>query len=280
MERQGAVLTVRIDFRTDAGALSARFTSETQRVLEYPLDQVAFSSPNIHWQQGDSAPLVFDGVVSEQRIAGSFRDGKESGTFSLRPIGVEPPPYRRDEITFRNGDVVLSGTLLRPSTSGLHPGIVFLHGSGPESRWGTSCFLADRFARAGIAALVFDKRGVGQSTGNWTTINDEELAEDYVNAVRFLQQEPGVNAAHVGIYGHSQGGTISPLIASRPGAANLRRARSQYSASPKPCRNRERTAHCGESRLHTPNHSRSRPQSDNPVGKIPTLLLVVLGAWL
>jgi pimeloyl-ACP methyl ester carboxylesterase len=60
---------------------------------------------------------------------------------------------------------------------------------------------------------------VGQSTGDWTTINDEELGEDYVNAVHFLQQQSGVSPNHVGIYGHSQGATISPLIASRPGAA-------------------------------------------------------------
>ena len=218
IERQGAALTVRIDFRTEAGAVTARITSESQRVLEYPLDKMAYASPKIHWEWGDSAPLVFDGVVSAQGISGIFRDGSETGTFSLKPVSVlAPPPYRRQDITFRNGDVVLSGTLLRPRTPGPHPGIVFMHGSGPESRWGTSFFLADRFARAGIAALVFDKRGVGQSTGDWTTIDDQELAEDYVNAVRFLQHQSGVSPTRVGLYGHSQGGTISPLIASRPG---------------------------------------------------------------
>lgn len=219
LTRQGATLPIRIDFNTDAGAVQGRITSETQRVLEYPLDKFTYVSPNIHWEWGDSAPLVFDGVVSAEVITGSIRDGTESGTFILRPIpGLASTPYRREDVTFRNGDVVLAGTLLRPRTSGAHPGIVFLHGSGPESRWGTSFFFADRFARAGIAALVFDKRGVGQSTGDWRTINNAELAEDYVSAVRFLQQQSGVNPTRVGIYGHSQGGTISPLIASRPGA--------------------------------------------------------------
>lgn len=218
MERQGAALVVRMDFRTDDGVVTARFTSEMQRVLEYQVDKLVYLSPNISWQLGDSAPLVFDGVVSGQGIAGTFRDGKEAGTFSLKPVKAASAPYRREDITFRNGDVVLSGTLLRPRAAGMHPGIVFLHGSGPESRWGTSFFFADRFARAGIAALVFDKRGVGQSTGDWRTINNQELAEDYVSAVHFLQQQSGVDPKRVGIYGHSQGGTISPLIASRPGA--------------------------------------------------------------
>jgi hypothetical protein len=70
----------------------------------------------------------------------------------------------------------------------------------------------------GVAALVFDKRGVGQSTGDWMTANYDDLAADYVAAVRFLQRQPGVSPTSVGIYGHSQGATLSPLIASRPGA--------------------------------------------------------------
>jgi hypothetical protein len=44
----------------------------------------------------------------------------------------------------------------------------------------------------------------------------QDLAEDYVAAVRFLQMQSGVNPRQVGIYGHSQRGTLSPLIASRP----------------------------------------------------------------
>jgi pimeloyl-ACP methyl ester carboxylesterase len=68
------------------------------------------------------------------------------------------------------------------------------------------------------AALVFDKSGSGQSTGDWKTITYEGLAEDYLAAVRFVQVQSGVNPKQVGIFGHSQGGTISPLIAARPGA--------------------------------------------------------------
>ena len=184
--------------------------------MEYPVDQIVYTSPNVHWELDGS--LIFDGVVSKQAITGTFKEGQGRGTFSLKPVKLERPPYGRDEITFRSGDVTLSGTLLRPRSTGRHAGVVFLHGSGPETRWGTSLFLADRFARQGIAALVFDKRGVGQSTGDWTRSSLQDLAEDYAAAVRFLQRQSGVNPKQVGIYGHSQGGTLSPLIASRPGA--------------------------------------------------------------
>src|SRR5215472_8062238 len=216
MERDGAVMTVRFDFETASRGVTGRFTSESQRAMDYPLDRVDYSGSAIHWVLGGS--LIFDGTVSPQAIAGAFREGPGHGTFSLKPVSLNPPPYKREDVAFRVGDVVLSGTLLRPNSAGVHPGIVFLHGSGPETRWGTPFFFADRFARSGIAALVFDKRGAGQSTGDWKTITYKGLADDYLAAVRFLQAQSGVNPQQVGILGHSQGGTISPLIAAQPGA--------------------------------------------------------------
>jgi pimeloyl-ACP methyl ester carboxylesterase len=216
MVRDGAVMTVRFDFQTGAGGVSGKFTSESQQAMEYPLDKVDFSGSTAHWVLGGS--LIFDGTVSQNAITGTFKEGSGGGTFSLRRVSLNSPPYKREDITFRVGDVVLCGTLLRPKSAGLHPGIVFLHGSGTETRWGTPFFFADRFARNGVAALVFDKRGSGQSTGDWRTVSYEQLAGDYLAAVHFLQAQPGVNPKQVGIFGHSQGGTISPIIAARPGA--------------------------------------------------------------
>src|SRR5215472_6712567 len=215
MERDGAVLIVRFDFQTGAGEVMGRFTSESQQAMEYPLDRVEYSGSTIHWVLGGS--LIFDGTVSPQAIAGTFQEGPGRGRFSLKPVTLNPPPYKREDVTFRVGDVVLCGTLLRPNSAGVHPGIVFLHGSGPETRWGTSFFFADRFARGGVAALVFDKRGSGQSTGDWKTVAFQELAGDYLAAIRFLKAQSGVNPKKVGIMGHSQGATISPLLASQPG---------------------------------------------------------------
>lgn len=215
MEREGASMTVRFDFQTRPGGPRGSFTSESQRAIEYPLDKVEYSGSAIHWVLGDS--LIFDGKVSAQAITGTFQDGPGRGTFSLKRTAIAPPPYLRQDVTFRRGNVILAGTLLLPRSAGLHPGIVFVHGSGPETRWGTSLFFADRFARAGVAALVFDKRGTGGSTGDWTAIDYRELAGDYVAAVRFLQSQHGVNPKQVGTYGHSQGGTLSPLIADQAG---------------------------------------------------------------
>ena len=56
---------------------------------------------------------------------------------------------------------------------------------------------------------------MGQSTGDWRNAGFDALAEDASAGVGFLQSHPQVDAARVGIYGHSQGGTIVPLVANR-----------------------------------------------------------------
>jgi dipeptidyl aminopeptidase/acylaminoacyl peptidase len=109
---------------------------------------------------------------------------------------------------------MLAGSLLLPATGDSLPAVVFLHGSGPEGRW-ASRYLATQFATHGIAALVFDKRGVGSSTGDWHRATLDDLAGDGVAAVARLLDEPRIDRRRIGIHGHSQGGTLAPLVAVR-----------------------------------------------------------------
>src|SRR4051794_33792490 len=65
---------------------------------------------------------------------------------------------------FFNRDVRLAGTLVLPAAPGPHAAVVLLHGSGPQKR---DLFMARWFAEQGIAALAYDKRGVGESAGDF-----------------------------------------------------------------------------------------------------------------
>jgi uncharacterized protein len=69
-------------------------------------------------------------------------------------------------------------------------------------------------AANGIAALVYDKRGVAKSTGNWRTATFADLAGDVRAAVAALRQQRDVNPGLVGLWGLSQAGWIVPLVAS------------------------------------------------------------------
>ncbi len=119
--------------------------------------------------------------------------------------------YREEKVTFRNGDVTLAGTLLVPSTGGPHPAVVFLHGSGPQDRNGYASLIrltADHFARNGIATLIYDKRGVGASTGNWAQASFDDLAADALAGLKLLQSRGDIRPRLIGLWGSSQAGWV------------------------------------------------------------------------
>jgi pimeloyl-ACP methyl ester carboxylesterase len=120
---------------------------------------------------------------------------------------------------------LLAGTLTLPPGAGPHPAIVWVHGGGQQAR---DYFpdLQALFVSSGVAVLAYDKRGVGQSGGVFPGDRADdraikELAGDAEAAVRFLAAQPGIDRARVGFAGHSQGGWIAPLAASREPTARF-----------------------------------------------------------
>jgi pimeloyl-ACP methyl ester carboxylesterase len=75
--------------------------------------------------------------------------------------------------------------------------------------------LADYLTRQGIAVLGVDDRGVGGSTGSVPDSTTADFAEDVLAGVAFLKGRKEINAAQIGLIGHSEGGAIAPLVASR-----------------------------------------------------------------
>ncbi|TDI11842.1 MAG: alpha/beta hydrolase [Acidobacteria bacterium] len=117
---------------------------------------------------------------------------------------------REEAVEFKNGEVQLAGTLVLPPTEGPHPAVVFVHGSGPATR-SQALALARLFAAEGIAGLAYDKRGSGDSTGNWVTSSLEDLAEDAIAGLELLKKQPQIDAERVGLWGHSQGCWVGTL---------------------------------------------------------------------
>ncbi len=136
-------------------------------------------------------------------------DGKRAARVQLRQL----------EVRFRSGATILSGTLTLPPGGGKHPAAVFVAGSGPTQR----AYLPElqaHLVRHGIAVLVYDKRGIGQSGGSYTgesptASSIDTLARDAEAATRFLAAQPEVDRSRVGLEGHSQAGWIAPLAAAR-----------------------------------------------------------------
>ncbi|WP_212005640.1 S9 family peptidase [Chitinophaga sp. HK235] len=140
---------------------------------------------------------------------------------------IPPLPYREEEVVFTNkaAGVSLAGTLSLPPAGSRFPAVVLISGSGPNDRNETIfthkvfLVLADYLTRAGIAVLRVDDRGVGQSTGDYESATNEDLAADAVAGVQYLQTRSEINPQAVGLIGHSLGGEIAPIAALSPEVA-------------------------------------------------------------
>lgn len=216
--RDADTLAVAMRFEERDGVWSGAFDAERLRVEGIPLTSVEVDGAAVRMRMvGDATTIVFTGSVADDTLSGTFDESGAPGWFELTKAAAAPPALKEEEVRFSNGGVELAGTLVLPNGEGPHRAVVFLHGSGAEGRW-ASRYLARRLARDGTAALIWDKRGVGESTGWWPEADFDDLAADAAAAVAFLRTRPEIDPARVGIHGHSQGGTIAPLVAVRSGA--------------------------------------------------------------
>lgn len=119
-----------------------------------------------------------------------------------------------EDVRFSNGDVQLAGTLFRPKATGKYPAIILVHGSGAQTRKSILPF-ARFLIRHGMAVFGFDKRGVGESTGDWNTASFEDLAGDVVAAFEYLKTRGDIDRTQIGLLGVSQAGWVMPLAAIR-----------------------------------------------------------------
>ena len=125
---------------------------------------------------------------------------------------TEKRGIREETVHFVSDGIALAGTLVLPEGSQIHPAVILFHGSGPQSR---DLFTARWFAAQGIAALAYDKRGVGESGGDFRKVPFMELCDDGLGAIQYLKSRKEIDAKRIGVWGLSQGGWLGPLAASR-----------------------------------------------------------------
>lgn len=162
-------------------------------------------------QSGQSFPLV----LTKKKIE------KEKVIRSQEPI--KPYPYYSEEVKFENtkDKIVLAGTLTLPKKNGKFPVVILISGSGPQNRdeelldHKPFLVLADYLTKNGIAVLRFDDRGTAKSTGDFKNATTFDFATDVEYAIKYLQTRKGINKNNIGLIGHSEGGIIAPIIASK-----------------------------------------------------------------
>ena len=117
------------------------------------------------------------------------------------------------EVQFSNGQAHLAGTVCLPETGDHLPGVVVLHHAGLATREAALYrHPKEGLPALGFAVLVFDRRGSGESSGDF---DFETLADDAIAGQRALAKIPRVDQTRTGFWGLSQGGWLAVLAAGR-----------------------------------------------------------------
>lgn len=183
-----------------------------------------------------NAKIEYEGTLGQDNIiVGTFMQGGQSFPMNLSKEKIEkeklvrpqepikPFPYYSEDITFENKKVGinLAGTLTLPNKEGVFPVVILISGSGPQNRdeelLGHKPFLvlSDFLTKNGIAVLRYDDRGIAMSKGDFKTATSADFATDVESAIAYLKTRKEINKNKIGLIGHSEGGLIAPMVASK-----------------------------------------------------------------
>jgi len=214
--RMGSIQSMMMDLAVRDGKLEGTYDIPDLSIFGEPIREIGGAFPDItfHVTYG-----VFRMVVSPEIGEMTGVNAKWNPPVTLhvkrrpKPSGT---PLVKEEVRFANGSVSLAGTLVFPASAGPYPVVVVVQGSGSQGREdGFYSYWGDFFARRGVAALIYDKRGVGGSSGDFETATFADLAGDVAAAVDLLQARSDIDPERIGLFGISQGGWIAPLAAAR-----------------------------------------------------------------
>ena len=240
---ESGVMYIRLIFHinlNDRDTLTASLESPDQASMIIPIGLVDYRGDSIKIEAAIIGGRYTGVVRGDRNIDGTWEQmgskfplniEKQDTPYKLnRPQEPQPPfPYSSEEVKIRNdkAGITLAGTLTLPEGNGPFPAAVLISGSGPQNRdeelMGHKPFavIADYLTRNGIAVLRYDDRGVGQSEGNYAVATSADLATDAEAAFAFLQNHRSIDKARTGFIGHSEGGLIAPMVASKQPATGF-----------------------------------------------------------
>ena len=233
--RGGTLKLVLRVLKAPDGALTAKLDSPDQGALDLPVDTITLVEGTVRFEMKQFG-ATYEGTLSKDgaEISGKWTQGgtplplvlkrTEQAVKLKRPQEPQKPyPYDEEEVAYENkkAGIKLTGSLTLPRSQGPFPTVLLVTGSGPQDRDETVAghkpflVLADYVTRQGLAVLRVDDRGTGGSTGNVNEATTEEFADDVLVGVEYLKGRKEINAQRIGLIGHSEGGAVAAIAASK-----------------------------------------------------------------
>lgn len=238
---QGIQLKLIFNISKTENGLIATMDSPDQGAKGIPTTATTFENSTLKITIAN-AKIEYEGVLrNDQIIAGTFKQNGQVFPLNLSKEKIEkeklirpqeptkPYPYFSEDITFENksAGITLAGTLTLPKKEGVFPVVILISGSGPQNRdeelLGHKPFLviSDYLTKNGIAVLRFDDRGTADSKGDFKTATTSDFSTDVEASITYLKTRKEINPKKIGLIGHSEGGIIAPMIASKSKDVNF-----------------------------------------------------------
>ncbi|MEP5610713.1 MAG: prolyl oligopeptidase family serine peptidase [Cyclobacteriaceae bacterium] len=117
---------------------------------------------------------------------------------------------------------IIEGELFLPEGEGVFPVMIIVPGSANEPRETSSHPLIKIINDSGYGVYVYDKRGIGGSTGSYptetpTTVTEflTARAEDVLGIIDLLKTHTQIDPERIGVFGSSQGAWVNSIVHSK-----------------------------------------------------------------
>ena len=167
----------------------------------HPLTDSTFYSPYSMYDKYSN-----DIKVTLHKNGGKINSVSWTENNQTKKVGLDQG-FRNEKVTFMSGEVRLKGMLMLPEGNGPFPAVVMTQSNASPTRH--QGFFISYLLSQGIAVLSFDKRGTGESDGNWIKSSFADLKNDINEGMNFLSNQEMIERNNIGVFSISQGGLIS-----------------------------------------------------------------------
>ncbi|WP_121668094.1 alpha/beta hydrolase family protein [Mesonia aquimarina] len=228
---QGTKIGFTFTIKKEGDQYSSVVDIPKQGVKDLPVTSTTFKDSILNLSIVN-AGITYEGKYKNNAFVGDFKQAGLSLPLTLTPgekklnrpqEPKKPFPYTSENITVKNekAGITLAATLTLPENVKKAPAVILISGSGPQNRdseiLGHKPFLllSDYLTKNGFAVLRFDERGVGESEGTFSTATSYDFADDVESFFNYLETRKDIDSENIGLIGHSEGGSVAPIIAAR-----------------------------------------------------------------
>lgn len=191
---------------------------QAPQITSYPTNNFSWELPQYQPIPATPSPALVETNfnVSLEAFQNKQFDGRD---FRIGRVLENTDAYTSYYITYKSGDLTISGLMDVPKTGGPFPVIVLNHGYIDPAFYtngGTLRREQDYLARAGYLVLHSDYRNFAESSKDPNAELNMKLgyAEDVINIVKAVKSSglSFIDTNRIGMFGHSMGGGLAEIV--------------------------------------------------------------------